>query len=218
MRRCLQREKNWRHRQFDLLSYHAVKNLTCGEGGGITCSEDWIARKLKELRWVGISKDTWIRSSAESVYAWQYFVDKVGYKYHMSDMQAAIGVVQLGKLEQLNARRREVADYYSEQLREVEWLELPHEKEYARSSWHLYQIKLPDEASRDRLIGHMKDHNIAPGVHYYPCHLQPSYIHLKAEVPVSGEVWKRILTLPIHPNLTDEDLARIVACVKSLEI
>lgn len=198
-------------------SYHAVKNLTCGEGGGITCNQDWIIRKLKELRWVGISKDTWMRSSAERVYAWQYFVDKVGYKYHMSDMQAAIGIVQLKKLDQLNGRRREVAEYYSEQFKDVAWLELPKEKAYARSSWHLYQVKLPNEESRDRLIGHMKDHNIAPGVHYYPCHLQPSYIHLKAEVPVSNEVWKRILTLPIHPNLTDEDLERIVACVKSFQ-
>lgn len=199
-------------------SYHAVKNLTCGEGGSITCNEDWAMRRIKELRWVGISKDTWIRSSNERVYAWQYFVDKVGFKYHMSDMQAAIGLVQLKKLERLNGRRREVAAWYSERFKDIDWLELPQEKIYAKSAWHLYQIKLPDEASRDRMIGHLKDHNIAPGVHYYPCHLQPSYIHHRAEVPLTDQVWKRILTLPIHPNLSDDDLERVTSCVQSFKM
>ncbi|MDQ0919933.1 DegT/DnrJ/EryC1/StrS aminotransferase family protein [Paenibacillus sp. V4I5] len=198
-------------------SYHAVKNLTCGEGGGITTNQEWITRKLKEKRWVGISKDTWMRSSSERVYAWQYFVDQVGYKYHMSDMQAAIGIVQLKRLDQLNGRRREVVEYYQEHFKDLSWVELPKEKDYARSSWHLFQVKLQTEDARDRLIGHMKDLNIAPGVHYYPCHLHPCYIHLKAEVPVSNEIWKRIITLPIHPNLTDEDLERVVDCVRSFQ-
>ncbi|NOU90927.1 aminotransferase class I/II-fold pyridoxal phosphate-dependent enzyme [Paenibacillus sp. LMG 31460] len=198
-------------------SYHAVKNLTCGEGGGITTNQEWIARKLKEKRWVGISKDTWMRSTSERVYAWQYFVDQVGYKYHMSDMQAAIGIVQLKRLDQLNGRRREVAEHYQEHFKDLSWVELPKEKDYARSSWHLFQIKLQTEDARDRLIGHMKDLNIAPGVHYYPCHLHPCYIHLKAEVPVSNEIWKRIITLPIHPNLTDEDLERVVECVRGFQ-
>lgn len=206
------------HGNLTCFSYHAVKNLTCGEGGSITCNEDWAMRRIKELRWVGISKDTWIRSSNEQVYAWQYFVDQVGFKYHMSDMQAAIGLVQLKKLDQLNGRRREVAAWYSERFKAIDWLELPQEKSYARSAWHLYQVKLPDEASRDRMIGYLKDHNIAPGVHYYPCHLQPSYIRHRAEVPVSDQVWKRILTLPIHPNLSDDDLERITTCVQQFKM
>jgi perosamine synthetase len=191
-------------------SFHAVKNLTCGEGGGITVNQEWLARRLKEKRWVGISKDTWVRTSAERVYAWQYFVDQVGYKYHMSDIQAAIGIVQLGKLKQMNDRRREVAEKYTEGLKDLAWVELPQEKSYARSSWHLYQIKLPHGTARDRLIAHLKDRNIAPGVHYYPCNLHPCYIHLRASVPVSSQVWKRILTLPIHPGLTDEDVDRVL--------
>jgi perosamine synthetase len=198
-------------------SFHAVKNLTCGEGGGITCNQDWFARRLREKRWVGISRDTWIRSSSEKVYAWQYFVEHVGYKYHMSDTQAAIGIVQLGKLDKLNGRRVEVANAYLQQLADLDWIELPVEKPYAQSSWHLFQIKLPNEEARDRLIGHMKNENIAVGVHYYPCHLHPIYVKLKASVPVASEVWKRILTLPIHPNLTDADVERIVAAVRRFQ-
>ncbi|SDO85302.1 perosamine synthetase [Paenibacillus sp. yr247] len=198
-------------------SFHAVKNLTCGEGGGITCNQEWIARKLREKRWVGISKDTWMRSSTERVYAWQYFVDKVGYKYHMSDIQAAMGIVQLHKLKQLNGRRKEIASRYLQEFKDIPWMELPKEKPYAQSSWHLFQIKLTNEDMRDRLIGHLKDHNIAPGVHYYPCHLHPCYIHLKASVPVSSEIWKKILTVPIHPNMTDEDLERVIDCVRHFQ-
>lgn len=199
-------------------SFHAVKNLTCGEGGGITCHQEMFAKDLREKRWVGISKNTWSRSSTDMVYAWQYFVNQVGYKYHMDDMKAAMGLVQLRKLEKLNGRRQQIAAYYHNHLSQVPWVELPLEKPYAHSSWHLFQIKLPDQENRDRLIGHMKDDNIAPGVHYYPCHLHPCYQHIEADVPVSEKVWKTILTLPIHPNLTDEDLERVVDCLHRFEL
>lgn len=198
-------------------SFHAVKNLTSGEGGAVTCNADWINRKLREKRWVGISRDTWMRSSHEKVYAWQYFVDEVGYKYHMNDVQAAIGLVQLHKLDQLNGRRREIVEAYQTGLKDLEWIELPQEKPYARSSWHLFQIKFNVENLRDRMIAHLHEHNIASGVHYYPCHLHPCYIHLKAVVPVSSEIWKRILTLPIHPNITDRDLERIIGRIREFE-
>jgi perosamine synthetase len=198
-------------------SFHAVKNLTCGEGGAITSNQEWLARKLREKRWVGISKDTWIRSSAEKVYAWQYYVDQVGYKYHMSDMQAAIGIVQLRKIDQMNQKRRKIASQYQQELKDIPWIELPREKSYAKSSWHLFQIKLPHEKTRDRLIGHLQENGIASGVHYYPCHLHPCYIHLRAIVPVSTEIWKRILTLPIHPNLTEADMERIIDCIRRFQ-
>lgn len=198
-------------------SFHAVKNLTSGEGGAITCNAEWMNRRLREKRWVGISRDTWIRASHEKVYAWQYFVDQVGYKYHMNDLQAAIGLVQLKKLDQLNGRRREIAERYQAELKDLHWMELPEEKPYAKSSWHLFQIKFIEENLRDRMITHLQEHNIATGVHYYPCHLHPCYIHLKAIVPRSSEIWKRILTLPIHPNITDEDLDRIIYRIREFK-
>ncbi len=196
-------------------SFHAVKNLTCGEGGALTCDHEWLARRFREKRWVGISRDTWIRTSTEHVYAWQYYVSELGYKYHMNDVQAAIGVVQLSKLDRLNGRRREVALQYAEGLGDLDGVELPKEKPYARSAWHLYQIKLPNEQLRDQLIGYLQERNIATGVHYYPCHLHPYYIHTRAEVPVSSMLWKRILSLPMHPNLLDEDVERVIDGIRS---
>ncbi|WP_054956210.1 DegT/DnrJ/EryC1/StrS family aminotransferase [Paenibacillus dakarensis] len=198
-------------------SFHAVKNLTSGEGGAITCNTEWMNRKLREKRWVGISRDTWIRSSNERVYAWQYFVEGVGYKYHMSDMQAAIGLVQLRKLDALNGRRREIAQCYLRELKDLEWIELPEEQPESRSSWHLFQIKFKEESFRDRMIVHLQEHNIATGVHYYPCHLHPCYLHLKAVVPLSSEIWKTILTLPIHPNITEEDQERIINRIREFK-
>jgi perosamine synthetase len=198
-------------------SFHAVKNLTCGEGGAITCNQEWLARKLREKRWVGISKDTWIRSSDEKVYAWQYYVDQLGYKYHMSDMQAAIGLVQLQKINRLNGRRKEISKQYQQELKDIPWIELPKEKHYAQSSWHLFQIKLPREQIRDRLIGHLQDKGIATGVHYYPCNQHPCYIHIQARVPISAGIWKRILTLPIHPNLTEGDMDRIMDSLRKFQ-
>lgn len=196
-------------------SFHAVKNLTTGEGGAVTCNAEWMDRRIREKRWVGISRDTWMRSSNEKVYAWQYYVNEVGFKYHMNDLQASIGLVQLNKLSQLNGRRREIAESYRAELMDLDWLELPQEKSYARSSWHLFQIKLNKESQRDRLITHLQEVNIASGVHYYPCHLHPCYIHLQAIVPISSEIWKRILTLPIHPNVTNHDLERIIDRIRA---
>lgn len=198
-------------------SFHAVKNLTSGEGGAITCNAEWMDRKIRAKRWVGISRDTWMRSSTEKVYAWQYYVDDVGYKYHMNDLQAAIGLVQLGKLDQLNGRRRAVAERYQAELGDLAWLTLPQEKDYASSSWHLYQVRLPNETNRDALIGHLQEHNIATGVHYYPCHLHPCYIDSQAVVPRTSAIWKNILTLPIHPNLSDADMDRIISRVREFQ-
>jgi perosamine synthetase len=196
-------------------SFHAVKNLTTGEGGAITCNAEWMDRQIREKRWVGISRDTWMRSTNEKVYAWQYYVNEVGFKYHMNDLQAAIGIIQLKRLSQLNGRRREIADAYREALKDIDWIELPQEQDYAKSSWHLFQIKLKKEHHRDQLIHHLQEVNIATGVHYYPCHLHPCYIHLQAVVPISAVIWRRILTLPIHPNVTDQDLDRIIERIRA---
>lgn len=199
-------------------SFHAVKNVTSGEGGAITCQKEWIDRKLREKRWLGISRDTWKRSAEEKMYAWQYFVDQVGYKYHMNDLQAAIGIVQLQKINKLNGRRREIAQMYQKELKDLSWIELPQEKDYAKSSWHLFQIRLPAERDRDNVITHLQNDNIASGVHYYPCHMHPAYIHLNAIVPISANIWQRILTLPIHPSMTDHDIDRVIASLRSFNV
>lgn len=193
-------------------SFHAVKNLTCGEGGAILTNEPAWDKQLRELRWLGISKDTYTRSVHSRVYAWQYQVNKLGYKCHMHDISAAIGLVQLRRLEENNRKRRTVVERYNAAFRPHGWIETPPELEGMRSSWHIYHIKVP---RRDRLIAHLKRRGIAPGVHYYPLHLHPYYAKQRVECPVAEEIWKRVLSLPLFPDLTGEEITRVIEAVLS---
>ena len=109
-------------------SFHAVKNLTCGEGGAITCEHEWQDRWFREMRWLGISKDTWERTVEDLTYKWKYYVNWIGYKCHMNDLAAAIGLVQLKRLDELNKARREIVGRYKKGLAGLEWLTLPTER------------------------------------------------------------------------------------------
>ncbi|WHH61759.1 DegT/DnrJ/EryC1/StrS family aminotransferase [Petroclostridium sp. X23] len=136
------------------------------------------------------------------------------YKYHMSDINAAIGLAQLKKLDQLNEKRKKIAQKYTESFKAVEWLEIPNEKLYAESSWHLYQVKLPTQEMRDSLINHLKEQDISPGVHYMPIHMHPCYRSVRANVPIASEIWKRILTLPVYPDMQEAETEKVIDAVK----
>lgn len=199
-------------------SFHAVKNLTCGEGGAITSNNDWYSKWFREMRWLGISKDTWGRTEGDTTYKWKYWVNDIGFKYHMSDIAAAIGLVQLNRLPALNAARRAIVQRYNEALKDLDWLTLPQERSYVQSSWHLYQVKLPSENHRDQMVGHLSANGIAPGVHYIPIHLQPCYRRLNSVCPVASEVWRRILTLPIFPELNETEQSKIIDTVRAFKV
>jgi perosamine synthetase len=201
-------------------SFHAVKNLTTGEGGMITTNSANIADILRRLRWLGISKGTWDRyaprqdASLESLPKWYYKVAELGYKYHMSDIQAAIGIVQLKKLDKLNQKRREIAKYYSDQLSKLSWIETPVEKEYAKCVYHLYVIKAEN---RDGLIPYLTKNGIAASVHYMPIHLHPLYRKYKTSVPVTMKVWKKLVTLPMFPDLSNSDTENIIKTIRGFK-
>ncbi|MGA2237731.1 MAG: DegT/DnrJ/EryC1/StrS aminotransferase family protein [Candidatus Bathyarchaeia archaeon] len=196
-------------------SFHAVKNLATGEGGAITFQESKLDPYFREMRWMGISKDTWDRTSKGEVYAWKYTVNRLGFKYHMHDISAAIGLVQLHKLDKNNDRRRAIAAKYSRELKDLDWIEVPVEKSYAKSSWHIYRITLPNLKMRDALIGHLKQKDISPGVHYYPINLYPYYDQSKHTTPVASQVWERILSIPMFPDLTEQQQDYIIQAIKS---
>src|SRR5690606_18533303 len=134
-------------------SFHAVKNLAMGDGGALTTSDQALAERAKRLRWLGIDRGTWGRTAADRSYWWQYFVDEIGLKCHMNDIAAAIGLVQLRKLEAHNQRRLEIARQYTEGLRDLPWLRLPPaDTDEYKSSWHIYWIQCDGpEGMRDDL-------------------------------------------------------------------
>ena len=193
-------------------SFHAVKNLATGDGGMITTNRSDIANKLNRLRWVGINRSTWERADYSN-YDWYYEIHELGYKYHMNDITAAIGLVQLDKLEAANKRRREIAAKYTEALKSVSWIDCPVERDYTKSACHNYVIKTP---YRNSLNLYLKAKGISTGVHYMPLHLQPYYRKLStAELPNAEDLWLKLLTLPLYPDLTDKEVAYIIESVLS---
>ncbi len=200
---------------FGCFSFHAVKNLATGDGGMITTFDEATAQRLRKLSWLGISRDTWDRYGRSSA-AWWYYVDEIGFKYHMNDLAATIGMVQLAKLARTNARRRALAQRYHQALADLDWIERPIEKAYARSAWHNYVVKVVDPADRDPLMAHLRHHDVATSVHYIPNHLYPIYAPFATQpLPVTESVWRRIVTLPLFPDLTDEQQDAVVTALRS---
>jgi perosamine synthetase len=189
-------------------SFHAVKNLSTGDGGMITTDDKKLYDKLKKLRWLGIDKDTWGRSN--NAYAWQYSIDELGFKCHMNDITAVIGLAQLETLDHDNDRRKVIFDKYNDLLGETCWLELPSHANYTKSACHNYVIKTP---FRNELNTYMSEHGISTGVHYEPIHHHKVFNNGNPVVPLTNEVWPKLLTLPLFPDLTDDDVVEIASCV-----
>jgi perosamine synthetase len=215
------------HSDFTCFSFQAVKNLPVGDGGMITTNRVEMVHILKKLRWCGIDKSTWDRTEEIIIeqqsnirrfakYGWYYEVHELGYKNHMNDIAAVIGLEQLKKLETHNQRRRQIVTKYNDAFRGIPWIENIPEREYSRSSCHNYVIKTP---YRDLLNIYLKDRAIATGVHYMPIHLQPYYRKLfKTTLPVAEHVWTQLLTLPLYPDMTDDDVDYIIDSIKSFTI
>jgi perosamine synthetase len=193
-----------------IFSFHAVKNLATGEGGMIVTNDKKTYDRLMKLRWMGISKDTWQRSD-DSQYSWYYDVEEVGYKYHMSDIAAVLGLVQLSKLDCLNLKRRELVKLYNSLLADFGWVERPVQKVYQTvPSAHNYVIKVP---LRNELNEFLKARGISTGVHYIPNNHYSMYRSYRGPTPIAQSIWQRLLTLPLFPDLKNEEVEYIATCV-----
>jgi perosamine synthetase len=193
-------------------SFHAVKNLATGDGGMLTTNDPALDTALRKSRWLGINKDTWTRADDGGNYAWAYNVEEFGFKAHMNDITAAIGLAQLARLDRTNGRRREVAKTYTAALKSLDWLELPVEKPGVRSAWHNYVVKVEQ---RDRFMKHLNGLGISTGMHYIPNHLYDIYKPYTTSLPVTERVWSKLVTLPLFPDLTDAEVARVIEAVSS---
>ena len=193
-------------------SFHAVKNLATGDGGALALSDRKMFDRAKRVRWLGIDKGTWDRTEADRSYWWEYSVDEIGLKCHMNDITAAIGLIQMRKLSSMNARRREIAERYSDGLGDLSWLQIP-PKDTAESisSWHIYSIQCEQ---RDDLQVFLQEKGIGTGVHYKPIHLYSCYGN-QTRLPVAERVFQRILSMPMHPGLTNDEVNYIIETVRS---
>jgi perosamine synthetase len=212
---CYKRRRVGSLSEITCFSFHAVKNLAMGEGGAITTDNEEIDRRLRKLRWMGISKDTWSRVDTGRGYSWYYNVDELGYKYHLSDVAAAIGLAQLGKIERMNARRGEIVERYNEGLAGLDWLEMPVERSYVKSAHHNYVVKTGD---RDMMMAFLKERGISTSVHYIPNHLYDMYEAYRVEMPIVERVWKRLVTLPLFPDLSNDQVDLIIESIRAFRL
>ncbi len=196
-----------------VFSFHPVKNLATGDGGMITLQNPEWDKRMRKLRWVGMSRDTWGRNDAAdaSQYSWYYNIEELGYKFHTNDIMAAIAIVQLRRLPETNGRRRAISALYDAGLHDLEWLQLPVERDYAKSARHNYVVQLE---GRDAFMAYLREKGIATGLHYIPNHYYEMYKPYATSLPVTEQAYTRIVTLPLYPDLTDDQVQYIIAAIR----
>lgn len=199
-------------------SFYATKTLTTGEGGMITTEDAECAKRLQVMRLHGIARDAWKRYSAEG--SWFYEVLEAGYKYNLTDLQAALGLAQLAKCDAMFAGRQRVAERYTEAFEGIAALQVPSVPDDRTTSWHLYILRLnPDglRIDRNQFIRELADRGVSTSVHFIPLHLQPVYQrdfgYKAGDYPVAEREFQRSLSLPIYSSMREEEIEYVISCV-----
>jgi dTDP-4-amino-4,6-dideoxygalactose transaminase len=204
-----------------IFSFYATKNLTTGEGGMVTTHDAELADLLKVLCLHGISKNAWNRYSDKG--SWYYEVLRSGFKYNLTDIQSSIGIHQLRKLEDFTASRARIVRAYNEAFADVEEFELPPDKADCRNAWHLYALRLnldKLEISRAEFIDELTRLGIGTSVHFIPVPLHPffaPYANLpENQCPRALELYPRLVSLPLFPGMSDEQVAQVIEATKEV--
>jgi perosamine synthetase len=202
-------------------SFYATKNITTGEGGMLTAADDSLAERLRSRRLHGMSRDAWRRYSTDG--SWRYDVTYPGFKYNMTDIAAAIGLVQLRRLPALHRRRRHLAALYDEMLVDVPELELPVTHADVEHAWHLYVVRLRPRQlriHRDELIELLKAEGVPTQVHFIPLHLHSYYRdafgYRPEDFPVASAAAERILSLPFFTLMSDDDVGYVATTLRRI--
>jgi len=201
-----------------MFSFHPVKHITTGEGGMIVTDNEEYVQKLRQFRCHGMVKDEHLL--IENHGPWYYEMQDVGYNYRITDIQCALGLSQLKKLESFLGERNRIASYYDEAFKDVEWVESPPiSAEVGRHGYHLYPLLLDWRIDRKAFFNYMRAHNIGVQVHYVPVHLQPYYRsefgYMNGDFPVAEEFYLHEVSLPIFPGLSEEAQDYVINTVKS---
>jgi UDP-4-amino-4,6-dideoxy-N-acetyl-beta-L-altrosamine transaminase len=201
-------------------SFHPVKTITTAEGGAVTTNNKEYDTKLKLFRSHGITRDRNLMIKDEGL--WYYEQLELGNNYRLNDLQCALGISQLKKLTEFKTKRRCIVEKYKEYLKEVKEIILPHETEGAKSCYHIFVIKLNNETitkSRKEVFDELRNKNIGVNVHYIPVYYHPYYKQLgynKGICPVAEEFYELIITLPLHPQMTDNNIKYICDSLKKV--
>lgn len=206
------------HGNAAVFSFYVTKTITTAEGGMIVTNDEEFGKKLKSYAYFGMDKDAFNRYSEKG--SWFYQIVEPGYKYNMNNIQGAMGVEQLKKLEQFIAKRRELAQHYTKLLKDLPVI-TPTEKSYTRHAFHLYPLLLnTDKISRDQFINKLKEYNIGTSVHFIPLHMHPyyqqKYNFKKGDFPVAEQLFENEVSLPLYPGMTLQDVEYVVNAIKEI--
>jgi perosamine synthetase len=200
-------------------SLHPVKHITTGEGGLVVTDDPEYAERLRRFRNHGIIQDHYQR---EKLGTWTYDMEEVGYNYRLTELNSVLGISQLQKLSKLLERRQDIAARYSDAFSETPQLSLPVERSDCQSAWHLYVIKLNLDTlktDRDEIFQALRAENIGVNVHYIPVPWLAYYQKLgykKGSWPVAESMYHRLISLPIWPGMTDDDVEDVVLAVNKV--
>lgn len=202
-----------------IFSFHAIKNMTCAEGGLIATDDDELANKVRALKFHGLAVDAFDRQVLGRKP--QAEVVEPGFKYNLSDIHASIAVVQLKRLHEINARRTELAQQYLDKLQGSPYLPMNVPAYPHLHAWHLFMIRVDEERcgiSRDALMERLKEQGIGTGLHFRAAHTQKYYRERYPHLSLPNSEWNsaRLCSLPLFPDMQDSDVDRVVAALFSL--
>lgn len=202
-------------------SFYATKNITTGDGGAVVANNDEIAEKIRILSLHGMSKDAWKRYSSKG--SWYYEITYPGYKYNMTDIQAALGLHQIDKLDEFIKIRKKYCIMYNMGFKDMEEIITPYVKENVKHVRHLYPILIKPELlkiNRNKFIEALREENIGTSVHFIPLHLHPfyreKYGYVVGDYPNAEYVYNNLISLPLYPKMTEEDVYDVITAIKKL--
>lgn len=201
-------------------SFHPVKPITTAEGGILTTNSEDLYKKMMIFRTHGITRNQEILN--ENHGPWYYEQQHLGYNYRLTDVQSALGTSQMSKINDFITRRREIVNQYSEAFKELKEISTPFEAEFSNSGWHIYVIKIKPElltVTRKEIFEALQAENIGVNVHYLPVYLHPYYRDLgyaKGMCPNAEELYENMITLPLFPSMSNEDVNDVVDAVEKV--
>lgn len=202
-------------------SFYATKTITTGEGGAAVTTDDQLAERMRMMSLHGISGHAWKRYMAGG--KWYYEIEAPGFKYNMTDIAAALGLVQLGRAQEFLEKRQRIAERYDRAFRQFAAYELPPKRSDRSHAYHLYVLKLRRGESglgRDELIEKLGAAGVGTSVHFIPLHTHPYYRrtfgYKPEDLPVALDLYQRSVSLPIYPSMTDVDIDTVIDAVGEL--
>lgn len=214
-----------RHSDMTVFSFHPVKHITTGEGGAVLTNRKDLYEKLMVLRSHGTLKNKNrfcnYPDIVKNAGPWYYEMQELGFNYRLTDIQCALGISQLKKLERFVDKRKKIVKMYNEAFKDNYFFDIPVEKDYARSSWHLYVIRLKDKyvGMRKKAFVDLRKMGIGVQVHYIPIHLQPYYQkrgYKRGLCPKAERCYETVISLPLYFEMTNKEIKTVIKVVRSV--